>query len=123
MNTYEGCLLRLGTVDKCGRKFAEDCKITFPEKVPVTYNFQSGICNVLGSADISRDEAGLNCKVTMHHEAVNDPEYFVGGYYYAVQKHKEGDITVINSCKLVSMSIIPDVNHCSDENKIWKVED
>lgn len=123
MSTYEGRLLRLGTIDKCGRKFSEDCKITFPEKVPVTYNFQSGVGNVLGTADISRDETGLNCKVTMTHVDFNGSEYFVGGYYYSVQKHKEGDITVIDSCRLVGMSIIPDAVHCSDENKIWKVED
>lgn len=123
MSTYEGCLLRLGTVDKCGRKFAEDCKITFPDKVPVTYNFQIGVGNVLGTADISRDEAGLKCKVTMTHDDFNGSEYFVGGYYYSVQKHKEGDITVIDSCRLVGMSIVPDAVHCSDENKIWKVED
>lgn len=123
MSTYEGRLLRLGTIDNCGRKFAEDCKITFPEKVPVIYNFQSGVGNVLGYADISRDDAGLKCKVTMTHDDFNGSEYFVGGYYTLVKIHKEGDITVIDSCKLVGMSIVPDVDHCSDENKIWKVED
>lgn len=123
MSTYEGCLLRLGTIDKCGRKFAEDCKITFPEKVPVIYNFQSGVDKVLGFADISRDEAGLKCKVTMTHVDFNDSEYFVGGYYTLVKIYKEDDITVIDSCELVGMSIVPDVDHCSDENKIWKEED
>lgn len=123
MSTYEGRLLNLGTVDKCGRKFAEDCKITFPDKVPITFDFHSGPENVLGSADISHDENGLNCKVAMTHVDFNDSEYFVGGYFNRVKIHKEGDITVIDSCNLGSMSIVPDVDHCSDENKIWKVED
>lgn len=36
---FEGQVLKFGTVDKCNRKFAPDCKITFPEKIPVAYNF------------------------------------------------------------------------------------
>ena len=36
---FEGQVLKFGNVDKCNRKFAPDCKITFPEKIPVAYNF------------------------------------------------------------------------------------
>jgi len=122
MNTYEGCLLRLGTIDKCGRKFAEDCKITFPEKVPVTYNFQSGVDKVLGFAEISKDDNGLKCKVTMEHNNFTGPEYYIGGYYNGIKKHIESGINVIDECRLVSMSIVPDSECCDEEMKIWKME-
>ena len=35
----KGQVLKFDVVDKCNRKFASDCEVTFPEKVPVTYNF------------------------------------------------------------------------------------
>lgn len=48
---FEGQVLKFGTVDKCNRKFAPDCKITFPEKIPVAYNFDMD--EIIGHADIS----------------------------------------------------------------------
>jgi hypothetical protein len=39
---FEGQVLKFGNVDKCNRKFAPDCKITFPEKIPVAYNLEKG---------------------------------------------------------------------------------
>lgn len=49
---FEGQVLKFGNVDKCNRKFAPDCKITFPEKIPVAYNFDDdyGLCGLDGSA-------------------------------------------------------------------------
>lgn len=54
---FEGQVLKFGTVDKCNRKFAPDCKITFPEKIPVAYNFDMD--EIIGHADISKVEDGL----------------------------------------------------------------
>ena len=42
---FEGQVLKFGTVDKCNRKFAPDCKITFPEKIPVAYNFDMNVAD------------------------------------------------------------------------------
>lgn len=42
---FEGQVLKFGTVDKCNRKFAPDCKITFPEKTPVAYNFDMNVAD------------------------------------------------------------------------------
>lgn len=123
MNTYKGRLLNLGTVDKCNRKFAEDCKITFPEKVPVTYAFQSGVDKVLGNAEIFEDYLGLNTIVLLNHKDFTGDEYYIGGYYRDIEQHKDGDITVIDKCRLDSISIIPD-HYCCDENmKIWKTKE
>lgn len=33
--TFEGRLLNLDSVDKCGRKWAKDCEISFPDKLAV----------------------------------------------------------------------------------------
>lgn len=60
---FEGQVLKFGTVDKCNRKFAPDCKITFPEKIPVAYNFDMD--EIIGHADISKVEDGLKGVVLM----------------------------------------------------------
>lgn len=117
MNIYEGRLLNLETVDLCKRKFAKDCEITFPEKIPVIYDFNKDPVWVLGHADISKDEKGLSCKVTpnLGSTSFDNDEYFVGGCYEVKKSHTEGDVKVIDSCRLVSMSIVPD-NKVSDIN-------
>lgn len=66
MVKMEGRLLNLGTVDSCGRKFAENCKITFSNKVPVYWNFdRDNPRSVIGNANIFRDDKGLACKVNL----------------------------------------------------------
>ncbi len=121
MIKMEGRLLNLGTVDSCGRKFAEDCKITFPNKVPVCWNFDQGDpCSVIGNADIFRDDKGLTCKVNLTTDLLTEDEYYVGGYYANVKRHNENSICVIDACTLRSMSIVPEP---SDNNlKIKKEE-
>ncbi len=107
MITMEGRLLNLGTVDSCDRKFAEDCKITFPNKVPVYWNFnQSDPRFVIGNADIFRDDKGLTCRVYLTTELLTEDEYYVGGFYTNVKKHTEKSIRVIDACRLWSMSIV-----------------
>lgn len=123
MSTYEGRLLNLDKIDKCNRKFAKDCKITFPDKIPVNYNFQSGVHKVLGSAEISKDDNGLLCKVSLTYDDFKGQEYYVAGYYRIFERYKEGDITIIDSCRLVSMSIVPDCDCCDIDMKMWKVEE
>lgn len=104
-----GRLLNLGTVDSCGRKFAEDCKITFPNKVPVYWNFnQNDPCSVIGDADIFRDDKGLTCKVNLTTDLLTEDEYYVGGYYTNVKNHNEKSICIIDACTLWSMSIVPE---------------
>lgn len=60
---FEGQVLKFGNVDKCNRKFAPDCKITFPEKIPVAYNFDMD--EIIGHADISKVEDGLKGVVSL----------------------------------------------------------
>lgn len=69
----EGRLLNLGTVDSCGRKFAKDCKIIFPNKLPVCWNFDRGDPrSVIGDANIFRDDKGLACMEEKENELFTD---------------------------------------------------
>ena len=66
---FEGQVLKFGTVDKCNRKFAPDCKITFPEKIPVAYNFDMD--EIIGHADISKVEDGLKGVVSLFDTSIS----------------------------------------------------
>lgn len=112
MHEFEGQVLKLGTIDKCRRKFAEDCKLDFATRIPVAYNFDSS-SPLIGVADISRDEDGLACQLTLYPaEAFSANEYFVGGYYTGV----------IDSARLVSMSIVPKHGVADENLKVRRVE-
>lgn len=104
---YKGRLLNLGTVDTMGRTFAKDCEITFPDKVPVCWNFNNNDPNsVIGKAEIFQDDEGLGCKVQLTSDDLTEDEYYVGGYYTGVKMHKEGGTTVIDAATLGSMSVV-----------------
>lgn len=121
MNKFEGRVLKLDSMDICSRKFAKDCNIRFLERVPVLYNFQNNDPeSVLGFADISKDDEGLLCKCELD-VAFSDEWYFVGGYYLSVKAHTEGVITVIDSGKLIAMSIVPNGAQADDNLKIRRV--
>ena len=116
----KGQVLKFDVVDKCNRKFASDCKITFPEKIPVTYNFSPD--EMIGHADIFKVEDGLNCEVSLFDmDVFPKNEYFVGGYYTQVKAHVKDRITVIDSARLVSMSILPEHNVAEENLKIRRV--
>ena len=107
---FEGQVLKFGTVDKCNRKFAPDCKITFPEKIPVAYNFDMD--EIIGHADISKVEDGLKGVVSLF-----DTNILPGN-----ETHVEDHITVVDSGRLVSMSIIPEHNVADENLKVRRVE-
>lgn len=48
-------------------------------------------------------------------------EYFVGGYYTRIKTHVEDHITVIDSGRLVSMSIVPEHNVADENLKVRRV--
>lgn len=121
MIKLKGQLLIFDRVDKCGRKFAKDCKISFPDKAIVLDDFQWDI-PALGIADISEDDQGLNCKVMLYDTFDMRDEYHVGGFYSNVESHVEGLITVIDSCRLLSMSIVPDHEVADEKLKIRRIK-
>ena len=95
MIKLEGRLLNLDSVDICGRKWAKDCKISFPDKVPVLDNFNYDR-PPLGSAEIIKDDCGLSCKVTLPDEFRIQDEYYVGGCYWISESHMEASTEVID---------------------------
>lgn len=98
-----------------------DCKITFPEKIPVAYNFDMD--EIIGHADISKVEDGLKGVVSLFDTNIlPGNEYFVGGYYTRIKTHVEDHITVVDSGRLVSMSIIPEHNVADENLKVRRVE-
>ena len=66
----KGQVLKLDVVDKCNRKFALDCEIIFPEKIPVTYNFNPD--EIIGHGNIYKIKDGLNCEVSLLYQG-QDP--------------------------------------------------
>lgn len=106
MVKMEGRLLNLGTTDICGRMFSKDCKISFPNKVPITINFNNDPDKVVGYGGITKDDEGLKVLATLIRDDFNDSEYNVGGFYTNVKSHDESAIHVIDECKLVSMALV-----------------
>lgn len=109
MDKYEGHLLKVGSVNSQGVKFSEDCKIEFPETVPVVWNYHADEISLTRAfATVHRDSEGLSCECYLETDDFGYLEYFVGGYYSEVQFHRENDVTVITSCKLEYIAIIPE---------------
>lgn len=106
MIEMEGRLLNLGKADLCGRRFAEDCRISFPKKIPITINFSRDPDQVIGYGEISKNDKGLKVIAKLFRDEFNDPEYNVGGYYINVKSHDESSVKIIDECKLVSMSLV-----------------
>lgn len=104
---FKGQILKFGTVDKYNRKFASDCKITFPDTIPVTNNFNMD--EIIGVADISKVEDGLDCEVSLFDMNV-------------LPQNVKDHITVIDSARLVSMSILPEHNVADENLKVRRVE-
>lgn len=103
---FEGRLLKLGTTNVCQRKFSKDCKISFPNKVPITINFSCDPYEVIGHGNIIKDDKGLKVSAEIFRLDFNDPEYYVGGFYTNVKSHFESGIRIIEECTLRSMSIV-----------------
>lgn len=55
-------------------------------------------------------------------DVLSDNEYFVGGFYTRVKSHVEDHITVIDSARLVSMSIVPEHGVADKNLKVRRVE-
>lgn len=122
-----GRVLLFDKVSKNGVLFPKDCKISFPEKVPVTWEFRMyDPSEVLGIASVSKDEKGLNCVVELTnfdpdllHKDFHD-ELPIGGFYTRVKRHMENGITVVDeaSLKLIGVTLGP----ADDELKIRVVK-
>lgn len=111
MVKMEGRLLNTGKLDKCGRIFSKDCKITIPSKIPITINFNNDQNKVVGYGQVIKDDKGLKVFAELTHDesvVFNDPEYNVGGFYTNIKSHYDLGTTIIDECKLVRMALVLD---------------
>lgn len=115
MAKFEGRILKVESVDACFRKFSKDCKITFPEKIPVLYNFGD---DVIGTASVERDDQGLICECDLNDGLFSENELFAGGKYEHVLVTFENEVTIIEGGRLVSMSILSEGTQADDNLKI-----
>ena len=64
----KGRLLLFDTINIDNDVFPKDCKISIPEKIPLTYKFSHD--KVIGFAEVTRDDIGLvvtaeTCQIMM----------------------------------------------------------
>lgn len=94
-------------------KIPKDCDLTYPEKVPIVYNFQFDKPDeVIGRATIIKDEKGLVCDAIINNvinrdilrETFNN-ELPIGGYYRKTLQHHEDNLQVFDKMHLVGIGI------------------
>lgn len=112
----EGRLLLFDKPSMNGILFPKDCEITFPEKVPVVYEFQFDKPGaVIGNAIVTKDEKGLLCDVELTNfdrDVLRNyffDKLFVGGYYHKVklrlpEKRFTDGVTIVDKATLAAIS-------------------
>ena len=66
-----GKIMEIGKVDACKRMFAEECKITYPDKIPVTLGFNfNDSQKVIGNCEVIRTKDGLTAKATVYNSDI-----------------------------------------------------
>lgn len=105
MDIFEGMVMQYDSIDICNRVFCKSAKVTFPKTVLIIDKFDPSTCAVIGVADLTLIDSGIKCCCTMNTELPDDA-YFVGGYYDHVKFHEEDGITVIDSARLLRVSIL-----------------
>ena len=116
MNKLEGRILLFDTVNKNRDLFPKDCKMDIPEKVPLTWEFNSE--QVIGFANVMRDDRGLVARAeTFSNEMIGvedlssifvDGKIGAGGFYTNVKKHSDGSFIVVDEAKLREVALVLD---------------
>ena len=108
----QGRLLTFDKVDKCNILVPKDCKITYPEMLPILFNFdRSDVSKVLGNASVTRDDSGLICDAIIYDENVIKllPEFNnkfpIGGFYTRLKDHVHNNIRMIDEGFLSAVSV------------------
>lgn len=110
----EGRVLLFDEVNKTNDKFFKDCKITIPEKVPLTLEFEHE--KIIGYVSIIKDDLGIYAKAeTFPNDYISDEDLKnilndrkkigVGGFYNKVKRHRECGIDIIDKASLRSIGL------------------
>jgi hypothetical protein len=125
----QGRVLVTNKVSKNRTMFSENCKITYPEVIPVAYGFDFFKPDmVVGYSSVSKDERGLIADAYINN---NDFIKFVtelggeipiGGYFTRVKKQPEDEhgVVVIDEARLSGIGIT--LAPADDECKLVLVE-
>lgn len=121
MNIYKidmkGRLVYFDKVDRfngVGTLFPKNCEISYPEIVPVVWNFDfHNLDSVLGHAIVSKDELGLICDASLFKTDViqevlseNNNEFGIGGYYTKLKENRsKRGIREIQSAMLIGIGL------------------
>lgn len=114
MIKLEGRVLLFDVINKLSSKMPKDCKLTIPEKVPLTWNFEHG--KPIGFVIPIRDDKGIYAKAeTFPNEYIDvgdiltDGQIGVGGCYRINKKHKEGELDIIDEATLleIGLTLVP----------------
>lgn len=118
MVKIKGKFLEFERTDALGYKFSKDCKISYPEKLPIIWNFQTeDPTSVLGHGEVIRTETGLEIDGVITSEIGKDvifndvmPILGLGGFYNKIISDKEddkSDIRTVTSANLRYVSVTP----------------
>ena len=104
-----GKIMEIGKVDACKRMFAEECKITYPDKIPVTLGFNfNDSQKVIGNCEVIRTKDGLTAKATVYNsDILYADKVYVGGYYNKVEMKEVDGITIVNKASLRALAVLP----------------
>lgn len=110
----KGRILLFDEVNRNMDIFREDCKITIPERIPLTWNLDR--TRPIGTAEITRDDKGLIVTAETFsddfigvydiREIFTDGKFGAGGYYNKVKKHNEGNLIVIEEANIVTVGLV-----------------
>lgn len=94
--------------------FPKDCKLTIPEKVPLTWNFDRN--GPIGVAEVTSDDIGLvataetfsNEQIGVNdiRDVLTDSKIGAGGYYTGVKKHEENGVIIIDEARLAAVGLV-----------------
>ena len=94
--------------------FPKDCKLTIPEKVPLTWDFNR--TRPIGIAEVTVDDEGLiataetfsneELGVKDIREVLTDEKIGAGGYYTGVKKHEENGVIIIDEARLAAVGLV-----------------
>lgn len=105
----KGRILLFDTVN-CNRDiFPKDCKITFPAKIPLTWNFQHE--KVIGFAEVTRDNKGLIATAEIFsddyiREILTDGKIGAGGFFISVKEQDVDSLIVVHEARLVEVALV-----------------
>ena len=119
-----GKIMEIGKVDKCKRMFAEECEITYPDKIPVTLGFSfNDPQNVIGNCEVIKTEDGLTAKATIYNsDVLYADKVYVGGYYNKVKMKEVDGIIIVDKASLRALAVLPPEKSANCNLYLEKVE-